>query len=53
MIYFNSTDTAIEEARVVAAGGKVLSAKHAVGEHGFVYIIEDTEGNAIGIHSGQ
>jgi len=51
MVYFNSADCATEEARVVAAGGKVLSSKHAVGEHGFISIVEDTEGNAVGIHS--
>ena len=53
MVYFNSADTAIEEARAVVAGGKVLRGKHAVGGHGFISILEDTEGNAIGIHSRQ
>ncbi len=53
MVYFNSADCAEEESRVVAAGGKVLSPKHAIGEHGFITIIEDSEGNPIGIHSRQ
>ncbi len=53
MVYFNSADCANEESRAVAAGGKVLSSKHAIGGHGFVAILEDSEGNAIGIHSRQ
>ena len=51
MVYFNAEDCAVESGRAEAAGGKVLSPKHAIGEHGFVAIIEDSEGNAIGIHS--
>ena len=53
MVCFNSADCAQEEGRVVAAGGKVLVPKHAIGEHGFVAILEDSEGNSIGIHSRQ
>ena len=53
MVYFNSADCAKEEGRVIAAGGKVLVPKHAIGEHGFVAILEDSEGNAIGMHSRQ
>ena len=52
-VYFNSDDCAVEENRALAAGGKVYRPKHAVGEHGFVCILEDTEGNMIGIHSSQ
>lgn len=50
-VYFNSPDCGEEESRVVAAGGKILRPKHAIGEHGFVAILEDSEGNAIGVHS--
>ncbi len=53
MVYFNSADCAGEEGRVVAAGGKVLVPKHAIGEHGFVTILQDSEGNSIGVHSRQ
>jgi len=51
MIYFHSEDCAGEESRVADAGGKVIQSKHAIGEHGFICIVEDTEGNLIGIHS--
>lgn len=50
-VYFNSADCGVEEGRAVENGGKVVSPKHAIGEHGFVCLIEDSEGNVIGIHS--
>ncbi|NQV14223.1 VOC family protein [bacterium] len=53
MVYFNSVDCGVEESRVVENGGLVVRPKHAIGEHGFIAIVEDTEGNVIGIHSRQ
>ena len=50
-VYFASDDCAIEESRVEAAGGRVESAKMAIGMHGFISIIIDTEGNMFGLHS--
>ncbi len=52
-VYFNSVDCSVEEKRAVENGGQVFSPKHAIGGHGFVCIIQDTEGNLIGVHSGQ
>ncbi len=37
--------------RVNAAGGKVIRDRFAIPPHGFIAIIEDTEGNAVGLHS--
>ena len=51
MVYFSCGDCAEEEARVVAAGGAVVQPKYSIGEHGFVSIISDTEGNMVGLHS--
>ncbi|MEO7316202.1 MAG: VOC family protein [Ginsengibacter sp.] len=51
IIYFASNDCAIEEARIEAAGGKILQSKQSLGEFGFMVLAQDTEGNAIGIHS--
>jgi predicted enzyme related to lactoylglutathione lyase len=51
MVYFSCDDCAVEEARVVAAGGSVVRSKFSIGDHGFVTIITDTEGNMIGLHS--
>ncbi len=51
MVYFSCEDCAVEEARVPAAGGSIVRSKFPIGEHGFVSIITDTEGNMIGLHS--
>ncbi|MEP6262874.1 MAG: VOC family protein [Gillisia sp.] len=51
LVYFASDDCNKETARVEDAGGKVLQPKFQIGEHGFVSIVMDTEGNSIGIHS--
>ncbi len=53
MVYFHSLDCALEAGRAVENGGKLIQAKQAIGEHGFIALIEDTEGNIIGIHSRQ
>jgi len=38
-------------ARVVKAGGKIVQAKYSIGQPGFIAIIEDTEGNVVGLNS--
>lgn len=37
--------------RVESAGGKIVTGKSSLGEHGFYAFILDTEGNQIGLHS--
>jgi hypothetical protein len=37
--------------RVPAAGGEVLKPRFAIGEHGFIGVIRDSEGNVVGLHS--
>lgn len=51
ILYFTSEDCAIEEARIEKVGGKVLQPKQSVGEHGYMVLAIDTEGNTIGVHS--
>jgi uncharacterized protein len=51
MVYFSCEDCAVEEARVSAAGGSIVRPKFSIGGHGFVSIINDTEGNMVGLHS--
>ena len=51
IVYFNCDDCAVEESRVVAAGGKIQQTKMSLGEFGFMSLIVDTEGNIIGLHS--
>ncbi len=51
LIYFHCDDCAVEESRVVAAGGTVLKDKMSIGAYGFMSLVLDTEGNSIGLHS--
>ena len=51
LVYFSLEDCAKEEARVVAAGGKVVRPKFSIGEFGWVTMCEDTEGNLFGLSS--
>jgi uncharacterized protein len=51
MVYFSCADCAVEEARATSAGGTVVRQKFSIGDHGFVSIVTDTEGNMIGLHS--
>ncbi len=51
IVYFDSKDCSIEEARVQDAGGKVFKPKMSIGEHGFMSLCVDSEGNMFGLHS--
>lgn len=51
IVYFQSEDCSIEEARVEKAGGSVFQSKTSIGEHGFITLLKDSEGNMIGLHS--
>lgn len=52
MIYLNGgEDLSAPLARVEAAGGKIIKKKTSIGEHGFMAIFKDTEGNHIALHS--
>lgn len=51
LIYFGCEDCAVEESRVVTAGGKICQPKMSIGDYGFCSIVGDTEGNTIGLHS--
>ena len=53
MLYFSVNDCAVEQARVVAAGGKVLRPKFSIGQFGWVTLCMDTEGNMFGLNSMQ
>ena len=52
-VYFHCADCAVEEARVVDAGGRIHRAKMPIGEYGHISLVYDTEGNMIGLHSMQ
>ncbi|MGH1368100.1 MAG: VOC family protein [Maritimibacter sp.] len=51
IIYFMAEDCAVEQARVEAAGGRVIRPKFSIGDFGFVTLCQDTEGNMFGLNS--
>lgn len=51
LVYFSCEDCAVEAARAASNGGEVFKEKFSIGEHGFISLILDTEGNMVGLHS--
>lgn len=51
VVYFGCKDCAVEASRVAAHGGTVVKEKMSIGEHGFIALALDSEGNTIGFHS--
>ena len=51
IVYFSSYDCSVEESRVEEAGGKIHKPKMSIGEHGFMSLCYDVDGNIFGIHS--
>ncbi len=51
IIYFVCEDCAVESARIVKNDGKIVKEKFSIGQHGFIALATDTEGNMIGLHS--
>jgi len=51
LVYFSCADCAVEAARAEASGGKVCQPKMSIGPYGFIAIVQDSEGNTIGLHS--
>lgn len=51
MVYFSCDDCAITTELAIQNGGSVYKSKWSIGQQGFIAIIGDTEGNAIGLHS--
>lgn len=51
LVYFACKDCAVEAARAAANGGSIFKDKMPIGEHGFIALVFDTEGNMIGLHS--
>ncbi|MDP2096565.1 MAG: VOC family protein [Hydrogenophaga sp.] len=53
LVYFACMDCAEEAERAALHGGKIIKPKMSIGEHGFIALIEDTEGNTVGLYSMQ
>jgi hypothetical protein len=51
MVYFHCDDCQVQSELARKNGGQVFRAKWSIGSDGFITIIGDTEGNAIGLHS--
>lgn len=51
LVYFGCQDCAEAASRAAANGGTVVKEKMSIGEHGFIALARDTEGNMIGFHS--
>lgn len=51
LVYFACQDCAVEEARVVEAGGKIEKSKFSIGQYGSIALVQDSEGNMFGLHS--
>jgi predicted enzyme related to lactoylglutathione lyase len=51
LVYFTCADCAEEAARAAANGGSVFKEKMPIGQYGFIALVNDTEGNMIGLHS--
>ena len=51
IVYFSCEDCAVEEKRVLEAGGKVEQSKFSIEPYGFAAMVVDSEGNLIGLHS--
>ena len=52
MLYLNGgKDLSKPLSKVKAAGGKIIQDKLEIGDHGFMAIFEDTEGNHVALHS--
>lgn len=51
LIYFSCDDCNIQIELAQKHGGSIYRGKHSIGQAGFIAIIGDSEGNAIGLHS--
>jgi predicted enzyme related to lactoylglutathione lyase len=51
LVYFITDDCSIESNRVLKAGGRLQREKMSIGQHGFIALAYDTEGNMFGLHS--
>ena len=51
LVYFGCEDCSVEEGRVTKSGGRIHKKKFSIGQHGFISLAVDTEGNMFGLHS--
>lgn len=51
LLYFNCNDCAHNAALAEKAGGTIQAPKFSIGQYGCISMVQDTEGNTIGLHS--
>jgi len=51
LVYFTAPDIEDALSRARERGGKVVAEKTSIGEYGFFALVQDSEGNRIGLHS--
>lgn len=51
IVYFSTPDCGPVAKKVPGAGGKIMKDKFSIGQYGHIALVEDTEGNVIGLHS--
>jgi predicted enzyme related to lactoylglutathione lyase len=51
IVYFSVNDCLEQEELISHADGKIIRSKFSIGEHGYITLCEDTEGNVFGLHS--
>lgn len=51
LVYFSCADCAVEAGRAATHGGTIFQPKTSIGPYGFIAVVQDTEGNSIGLHS--
>ena len=51
LVYFSCEDCEVQAALAAQHGGRIFKPKFSIGPNGFIAIIGDSEGNAIGLHS--
>lgn len=51
IVYFTCDDCAVEAGRVNDNGGSIMKEKFSIDEYGFIALVNDPEGNVIGLHS--
>ena len=51
LIYFTAPDMENNLKRILENGGKILMERTSIGEHGFIAIFIDCEGNRLALHS--
>lgn len=51
IVYFSCEDCGVEARRAASSGGRIFKDKFSIGVHGFIALVNDPDGNMIGLHS--